>query len=185
MVGPDTAHLQARRLRLVVFALLLCAQGCDGPTLEPWHTEKLTEEFTARKADEVGTFAGYLELEDRLFTQLQEKVYAEVDTGPGYELVRYSADSTADPRNDRPDWNRSFELAAEEPVGGVLLLHGMSDSPYSLRALAETLAQRGYRVIGLRAPGHGTAPSGLKHISPEDMEAAVRLGMEHLASKLG
>jgi esterase/lipase len=60
----------------------------------------------------------------------------------------------------------------------------MSDSPYSLRALGEALNQQGYRVIGLRLPGHGTAPSGLKHVTWRDMAAVVRLTMEYLASQL-
>lgn len=61
------------------------------------------------------------------------------------------------------------------PGGGVLLLHGMSDSPYSLRALGEALNERGYWVIGLRLPGHGTAPSGLLDVHWQDMAGAVRL----------
>jgi alpha-beta hydrolase superfamily lysophospholipase len=165
-------------------AVLLLAQGCSGPPLEPWHTEKLTEEFTVAKADEIRTFEDYRRLEDRLFTQLDQEVYARVDTGPAYELARYSPGSAADPRNDQPDWNRSFELTPAEPVGGVLLLHGMSDSPYSLRALAETLLKRDYHVIGLRLPGHGTAPSGLKHVTRHDMAAAVGPAMEHLDASL-
>jgi hypothetical protein len=68
-------------------------------------------------------------LEDELFAQLDEKVYAPTATGPEYELVRYSSGSTSDPKRWDRNWNRSFELAAAEPVGGVLLLHGMSDSP--------------------------------------------------------
>ena len=79
----------------------------------------------------------------------------------------------------------AYELTAEAPVAGVLMLHGMSDSPYTLRALAETLAEQGYWVIGLRLPGHGTAPSGVRYTSAEDMSAAVRLAMEHLGTKLG
>ena len=100
-------------------------------------------------------------------------------------MVRYSAGSAADPRGYEPNWNRSFELSTESPVGGVLLLHGMSDSPYSLRALAGTLTKRGYQVVGLRLPGHGTAPSGLRHITMRDMVAAVRLAMQHLSANLG
>jgi len=65
------------------------------------------------------------------------------------------------------------------------LLHGMSDSPYSFRALAKTLNKRDYWVIGLRLPGHGTAPSGLTRARWQDMAAAVQLSMEHLARKLG
>ena len=165
--------------------VLLTMQGCSGPALKSWHTEKLSAEFTVEKADEVTSFDDYRQLEDELFAQLEEKVYAHTATGPDYALVRYSTGSAADPQHRQPNWNRSFELNADAPVGGVLLLHGMSDSPYSLRALGETLNQRGYQVLGLRLPGHGTAPSGLTSVSWQDMAAAVRLGMEHLASRVG
>ena len=172
-------------LGLVASVVIIYSQGCAGPPLKPWHNEKLTEEYTAAMTDEIRTFDDYRQLEGRLFAQLEEKVYARTETGPEYALVRYSTGSAADPQNRRPNWNRSFEFSADKPVGGVLLLHGMSDSPYSLRALGETLNQRDYWVVGLRLPGHGTAPSGLTSISWQDMAAAVRLGMKHLASKLG
>lgn len=41
----------------------------------------------------------------------------------------------------------------------------------------------GMWVVGLRMPGHGTAPSGLRYISRQEMAAAVRLGMTHLAKQ--
>ncbi len=170
-------------LSVCAFALLILASG--GPPLKPWHTEELTQEFTAQRADEIRTFDNYRQLEDRLFAELDEKVYKPTGTGPEYALVRYSAGSAADPRHRTPNWNRSLELPADGPAGGVLLLHGLTDSPYSLRALGEAFNMRGYRVLGLRLPGHGTAPSGLKSISWEDMAAAVRLAMDQLASKLG
>jgi alpha-beta hydrolase superfamily lysophospholipase len=172
-------------LWLVISTITLSSQGCGGPPLESWHTEKLTAEFTAEMADEIRTFADYIQLEDRLFAQLEEEVYTRTETGPEYALVRYSTGSAADPQKREPNWNRSFELPAKTVAGGVLLLHGMSDSPYSLRALGQTLNQHDYWVIGLRLPGHGTAPSGLKSISWQDMSAAVRLSMEHLAFKVG
>ena len=150
-----------------------------------WHTEQLTAEFTAERADDVRSLGDYRRLEDRLFAQLEEKVYAPTGIGPAYALVRYSTGSAADPKRREPDWNRTFELPADGPVGGVLLLHGLTDSPYSLRALGASLNRRGYWVLGLRLPGHGTAPSGLRTVTWEDMAAATRLGMKHLAAKLG
>ena len=173
---------------VLVFATLAITfylQGRNGPPLMPWHTEHLTEEFTAELADEIRTFSDYRQLEDRLFTQLEEEVYAPTATGPAYEIVRYSAGSAADPQHQKPNWNRSFELPVDTPLGGVLLLHGMSDSPYSLRSLGETLNRYNYWVIGLRMPGHGTAPSGLTSITWEEMALVVKLGMEHLKSKVG
>ena len=170
----------------IFFAAIAIAalQGCSSPQLHPWHTEKLTEEFTEKKADEVKTFDDYLALEDRLFKQLDEKVYALSETGPEFRLDRYSPGSAADPRKLEINWNRSFELTIEQPRGGVLLLHGMSDSPYALRTLGKALHQKGYWVVGMRMPGHGTAPSGLRYISRHDMAAAVRIGMTHLDEKV-
>jgi len=39
-------------------------------------------------------------------------------------------------------------------------------------------------VVGLRIPGHGTAPSGLTNVRWQDMAAAVRLAMHHLQDKV-
>ena len=185
-----TGKGRSRRFRQAVLGLLgdalgLSALGRDEAILELWHTVKLTTEFTAEKAEEVRTFDDYRRLEDKLFAQLDEEVYARTGTGPEYLLVRYSAGSAADPRGRRPDWNRSVELAADSPAGGVLLLHGMSDAPYSLRALGEALNRRGYWVLAPRLPGHGTAPSGLKSVTWEDMALVTRLAMTHLATKVG
>jgi len=157
----------------------------SGPQLQLWHTVDLTEELTADRAAEIDTFAKYLQLEDRLFQEMDAKVYAHTPTGAAYALVRYSAGSASDPRERQPNWNRSFELIPEKPLGGVLLLHGMSDGPYSLRALGEALEQQGYRVLGLRLPGHGTVPAGLRTLTWEDLAAAVRLGMRQLSDALG
>lgn len=185
MIGRNRRYLIWGLFGCIGVAMFLYVAGRGGPSLEPWHTEKLTAEFTAQKEDAIRTFDDYRQLEDKLFAQLEEQVYPRIGTGPAYALVRYSTGSAADPQRRNPNWNRTFELSTSSPVGGALLLHGMSDSPYSLRALGAALNQRNYWVLGLRLPGHGTAPSGLLNITWEDMAAAVRLSMEHLASKLG
>ena len=165
--------------------LLLYVQSLSFPDLQPWHSEKLSAEFTREKSAKVSSFDDYLLLEDELFGQLEQEVYAGTATGVKAALVRYSSGSTADPLQYKPNWNRSFEFAQDSPVGGVLLLHGMSDSPYSLRAIGEKLGQQNYHVIGLRLPGHGTAPSGLTSVKWQDMAAAVDLAMKHLAASIG
>ncbi len=164
-------------------ALLL--QACGSLPLGPWHTERLEEEFRVGRSQEVRTFEDYLRLEGRVFAELDAEVYSRTEPGPDTALLRYSPGSASDPRGRSPDWNRSFELRADAPVGGVLLLHGMSDAPYSLRALGEELNRRGYWVIGLRMPGHGTAPSGMLTVRWQDMAAVVRLGVARLAEKAG
>jgi alpha-beta hydrolase superfamily lysophospholipase len=175
----------AAALVLAVAAGALLILGRGGPPLEPWHTEDLELEFTAQRADRVRSFDDYLRLEDAVFAELEEKIYAVTGSGPAYALDRYSTGSAADPQDWSPNWNRSFELPADNPVGGVLMLHGMSDSPYSLRALGEALNARGYWVLGPRLPGHGTVPSGLKSVAWRDMAAVARLAVDHLADRAG
>ncbi len=156
----------------------------SGPPVQLWHTVELEEEFSAERANEIRSFSDYQALETRLFQELDDKVYAKTPIGPGQALNRFSAGSASDPRDRDPNWNHSFELVPEQPVGGVLLLHGMSDGPYSLRAFGLALAAHGYQVLGLRMPGHGTAPAGLLSVTWEDMAAATRLGMAHLRAQL-
>ena len=152
----------------------------NGPPLQPWHEIELAGEFTADQADEVRTLADYQALEARLYAELDEEVYSQTPQGPDQALVRFSAGSASDPRARVPNWNLTYEIVPPDPRAGVLLLHGMSDGPYSLRALGEALGQAGYRVLGLRLPGHGVLPSGLLTVTWEDLAAATRLGMAHL-----
>lgn len=153
------------------------------PDPKVWHKARLDEEFT--KKSKAKTFAEYLELEDRLFAQLQEKVYDQIEPADKTLINRYNRGSLADPNQWPRDWNRSFELVAKTPTAGVLLLHGMSDSPYSLRHLGKRLNAGGAYVIGLRLPGHGTTPSGLVHVKWEDLAAAARIAARHLKDQIG
>jgi len=147
--------------------------------LDVWHLADLDEEFTVDSR--VESFEEYLVLEDRLFRQLDELVYAKTPPEQRHAINRYNRGSLTDPESWSPNWNRSFELPNENPGAAVLLLHGMSDSPYSLRNLGQRLNAAGAYVLGLRVPGHGTAPSGLVEVTWQDMAAAVRLAMRHLA----
>jgi alpha-beta hydrolase superfamily lysophospholipase len=162
---------------LVVFVLYLNGR----PDLSIWHLAELDEEFTSDSS--VSTFKDYLALEDRLFKQLDELVYAKIEPDQKGLINRYNRGSLSDPERWPRNWNRSYELPVQSPRAGVLLLHGMSDSPYSLRNLAERLHKAGAYAVGLRIPGHGTAPSGLVEVTWQDMDAAVQIAMRHLAEQ--
>ena len=153
------------------------------PDLSIWHYADLDEEFTV--ASDLSSFHQYLELENRLFSQLDELVYAEVPQGKRNIINRFSRSSLSDPERWPVNWNRSFVLENEQPTAGVLLLHGLSDSPYSMRTLGQRLQKSGAWVLGLRIPGHGTAPSGLINTSWQDMAAAVKLAARHVKDTVG
>ncbi|MEE4143733.1 MAG: alpha/beta fold hydrolase [Halieaceae bacterium] len=164
---------------LAVFVYLLDSR----PDLSVWHLADLDEEFTVRS--DVADFGQYLALEGRLFKQLDQLVYAEVPVGRENAINRYSRGSLADPGRWPRNWNRSFEWLSEQPQAGVVLLHGLSDSPYSMRALGQAMHRKGATVLGLRIPGHGTAPSGLVEARWQDMAAAVRLAVRHVRGLVG
>ena len=148
------------------------------PDLSVWHTTVLEAEYTEDAP--IDDFTTYLALEERLFKQLDERIYAKTKSEQPSPSNRYQRGSLSDPERWTPNWNRSYELTTDAPTAGVLLLHGLSDSPYSLRSLATRLHQAGAWVVGLRVPGHGTVPSGLVEVRWQDMAAAVRLAMRHL-----
>ena len=157
----------------------------SGPELEAWHKAPLRAEFTAADADEVRTIADYRALETRLFDELASEVYQRIDPEDRLPFNRYFRGSASDPAGWPVNWNHTWEQAQPAPPAAVLLLHGLTDSPYSLHALAERFAAQGMHVVALRLPGHGTAPAGLLTFKVEDMRAAVDLAMRDLRARLG
>lgn len=164
---------------VIIFVLFLESR----PELKVWHEVELDAEFTANSP--TGSLEDYLAMEDQLFAQLDERVYSRIEPDDRRLINRYHRDSLSNPDRWSSNWNRTFELPTDVPRAGVLLLHGMSDSPYSLHSLGQRLHSAGAWVIGLRLPGHGTAPSGLVWVQWEDMAAAVRLAVFHLHEKVG
>lgn len=157
----------------------------ERPTLQPWHTTIFAQEFRAGGKEK--TLADYLALEDRLFAELDERVYHQVDAREQSTVNRYWAGSMADPRSSTPDWSRTQILPAAngKARGGVLLVHGLSDSPWIMRGIALHLQQQGWYVVVLRLPGHGTAPSGLVKVKWQDWAAAVRLAARNIRATIG
>lgn len=179
-------------LRLLAYGLPLCLllvvvfyifQLQSRPALRIWHEVELDAEFTEDSG--VEDFDGYLQAEGKVFVQLEKLVYGSIEPEDQHLVNRYHAGSLSDPACWRPNLNRTFELQVDEPKAGVLLLHGMSDSPYSLHEAGERLHELGAWVVGLRLPGHGTVPSGLVHVHWKDMAAAARLGVRHLREEIG
>jgi len=155
------------------------------PALRIWHMVILENEFRARDATPKSTFQDYIDLEDQLFRELHEKVYKRVEVTDDLSLCRYRTGGTQDPAAWEHNWNRTFELIPKNIQGGALLMHGLTDSPYSLRRIGEILYARGFYVLGLRLPGHGTVPGALTQVRWEDWVAASRMGARHVRDRIG
>ena len=175
---------------LALGMLLILCSGCSTQgSKAPWHRINLSHEFTA--GDLTRRFPtndahryqwnDYLRQEETLFAELRQQL-ALHNTPDGY---RYAANSPLNPLLHSPNWNRSFILKPKKIRAGILMLHGLTDSPYSVRSLAQTLQQQGFLVIAPRLPGHGTIPGGIQDAQWRDWVAVVRLAAEELKRQLG
>jgi esterase/lipase len=174
-----------QRLATMAIGVVIALIGAYGyqiqqlPDTRPWHTNFLDESHLTRH---ITSFDAYLSHENRLFEQLGNGI-AKLNNQEAWN--RFSPTSPANPLNYPYNLNRTHIWPVDNPVGGALLTHGLSDSPYSLNALAYQLASSGYYVINLRIPGHGTAPGNLSTTTLEDFRLSYRLAMEHLHSIVG
>lgn len=63
---------------------------------------------------------------------------------------------------------------------GILLVHGFTGSPASMRPWAEYLNQRGYTVKVPLLPGHGTTPEDLNLVKWQEWPAKVESDLQEL-----
>ena len=91
------------------------------------------------------------------------------------------------------DGNAPFSL---EPTGddiagrekkyrrGILLTHGLSDSPYFMHHVARFFQAEGFRVMAVLLPGHGTRPGDLLEVRWQEWARAVSYGTDKLAGEV-
>lgn len=175
-------------LVLVVLTVLV-VRGLDARSrieLHPWHTVVPASELTAADLDGKATLATILTREEVLFREVRERVENRLGAAERYGANRYLPGGPLNPSSLPVDWNRTFELVPKGEIrGGVLLVHGLTDAPYSMRRLAEIYRDLGYYALSLRMPGHGTVPSALTRTRWPDWAAAVRVGVRHVRSRVG
>ncbi|WP_226620481.1 alpha/beta hydrolase [Klebsiella quasipneumoniae] len=169
---------------LVVFLAGRIYESQRGPALHRWHTWR-GNEMAAKEIDQA-TFAQYLAREKTIFADLQREVTDALPEEDKTPVNRFYRHSRVWPGQFTQDWNRSFILLPQgKPRGSVVLLHGLTDSPYSVRYLAQLWRQRGYVAVAPRLPGHGTAPGALTAVDWETWLAATRLAVREATRLAG
>ena len=71
------------------------------------------------------------------------------------------------------------------PRGAAVLLHGLTDAPYSQRHVARLYQEHGFVAVVPRLPGHGTVPGALTDAVWEDWAAATRLAVREARRRVG
>lgn len=67
---------------------------------------------------------------------------------------------------------------------GILLTHGLTDSPYFMRYLATFFQENCFRVMAVLLPGHGTQPGDLLDVSWQEWAKAEAFGTDKLAAEV-
>lgn len=81
--------------------------------------------------------------------------------------------------------NTPFELRPTKSARyGVLLIHGLMDSPFLFREIAEHLQTQDLLVRSIVLPGHGTVPGALLHVDFHDWLKAVQYGFHSLTKEV-
>src|SRR5262245_39399918 len=147
-----------------------------GLPLARWHTF-VPHELSAAELD-AADWNRYLSEEARIFDSVRREVTEKLDPSERDPLNRYFEGSPVYPGHFAQDFNRSYVLEPTgAPVGAAVLLHGLTDSPYSQRHLARSYRDHGFVAIVIRMPAHGTVPAALSDIEWEDWMAATRLAV--------
>lgn len=151
-----------------------------------WHEPALHHQRLAELEDlRSASWADYVTHEQTQFAGLQRLIdrkahKAEQPLPPWH---RFSPTGKANSLAYEPNWNQSFYLAPKvTPRFAVVLVHGLSDSPYSMRALGLAYAEAGAQVYGLRVPGHGLTPGMLLNYRWETAAQAVALAVREAAA---
>ncbi len=162
-------------LFFIVFLLVLIVafsvyQSDQMPELKKWHTLKPGKELLLTK--DYPDINSYLKDEDAYI----RKIFEEVADSSLDRHNRYNPSSYYYPLKNGDNLNASFvyDPGKENTKAAVLLVHGLSDSPYYMRDLGKFFKDKGYYVFGLRLPGHGTLPSGLLEVKWQDWAKAVK-----------
>ena len=132
IVGLARRGLAGLALVLVTLFVGRAWQSQLGPPLRPWHTY-VPRELRAEEID-AADWAGYLKAEASIFDLLRTEVTQKLAEEDRVPSNRYFDGSPVYPGRFAQDWNRSYVLSPDgPPAGAAVFLHGLTDSPYSLR----------------------------------------------------
>ncbi|MGY0218868.1 alpha/beta hydrolase [Endozoicomonadaceae bacterium StTr2] len=83
--------------------------------------------------------------------------------------------------------NLPFEVKPDSTLPadkGILLIHGLGDSPWSFVDISQALAEKGFLVRTVLLPGHGTRPGDMLDVSHTDWQALVSRQVELLKQEV-
>ena len=156
-----------KKLVLMTLLPITLLTGCQSSFDKAMPEHPLFESSAAEPVEDYVTFAEYVEQIRKIIAEnrhfLTEDTQAEILANSPYEV--------------RPEHDQS-------PDKGVLLVHGLGDSPYSFVDVASALSQQGYLVRTVLLSGHGTRPGDMLDVNHKDWTSLVDRQVELLKQEV-
>lgn len=104
------------------------------------------------------------------FEDYRRETIQHIQAGRHFQLADHDAELTW---NTPQEWRPASSEKGSYPRKGILLVHGLGDSPWSFRDLGQPLAMQGFLVRTVLLPGHGTRPEDLLQTTAEQWQQVV------------
>lgn len=178
------AHMRKRRQALLVIGtLLIMAALLTYWVLPPTPTRLQASAYPALVPQADMPFAEYITESRNRIRNVLRAHYFQPDTNPF--RGQYNIDQVTEMRSP-------FELLpashcnSEELGTGILMAHGLTDSPYLMRSVANALKFREpcSHIRALLMPGHSTVPGDLLNIHRDDWRDTLDYGVHSFAGQV-
>jgi esterase/lipase len=95
------------------------------------------------------------------------------------DILSSRCDLTPDNQKTITEINMPFELNRDQHNSiGIILIHGLLESPFTMRDLGEYLGKQGFFIRSLLLTGHGTHPADLRSVSVSDWISVTKFAIE-------
>lgn len=147
---------------ITVLLLLICCQKTDDPYNTP--SESFSFDFAPHRSWGEYSNAAQLHLQKNRVSHVVDQHHQEIDLVSPFH------------------WPPSS--GCSKVSKGVVFIHGLLGTPFSMRDSAGWLRDRCVRVSGLLLPGHGTRTGDLITVSRSEWLAAVKFGIAKMAEEV-
>lgn len=153
---------------ILLAAISLLAGGCSSLP-ERLKASRLNDDFIIQaKAVDSTPFSAYI----RRSKVIIRKARVDLDSAETDEIINANA-----PFEYRPDPEKCKQLTdVDKFENGILLIHGLTASPFILQDLGEFFRARCFLVRAILLPGHGTRPGDLLDIRYQEWVKAIDYG---------
>lgn len=105
------------------------------------------------------------------FADYRSETQKQLQTRRSFQLADHDTELAW---NSPQEWRPTSYGSGSRPDKGILLVHGLGDSPWTFHDVAQQLASQGFLVRTILLPGHGTRPEDLLTVTAEQWQRVVQ-----------